>query len=94
MASVTKPSAGLLLYRSGEHGLEVFLVHPGGPFWFKKDIAACSIPKGEFEEGEDSLHVNALLICNLIETGNIPATIPRQHLFEALKRPKKPQRVG
>jgi predicted NUDIX family NTP pyrophosphohydrolase len=49
-----KISAGLLLYRRrGE--LEVFLVHPGGPFWSKKDAGAWSIPKGEIAEGEDPL---------------------------------------
>jgi predicted NUDIX family NTP pyrophosphohydrolase len=50
-----KQSAGLLLYRTGCGTLEVFLVHPGGPFWAKKDNGAWSIPKGEFEEGEDAL---------------------------------------
>jgi predicted NUDIX family NTP pyrophosphohydrolase len=50
-----KQSAGLLLYRRGPEGAEVFLVHPGGPFWAKKDEGAWSIPKGEFEAGEDPL---------------------------------------
>lgn len=50
-----KTSAGLLLYRHGGDGLEVFLVHPGGPFWAQKDDGAWSIPKGEFEPGEDGL---------------------------------------
>ena len=50
-----KASAGLLLYRR-RADLEVFLVHPGGPFWAKKDAGAWSLPKGEFEEGEDPLH--------------------------------------
>lgn len=49
-----KTSAGLLLYRHRTE-LEVFLVHPGGPFWAKKDLGAWSIPKGEFEEGEEPL---------------------------------------
>ena len=40
--------------RTGE-GLEVLLVHPGGPFWAKKDLGAWTIPKGELEEGEDAL---------------------------------------
>jgi predicted NUDIX family NTP pyrophosphohydrolase len=52
---MTKQSAGLLLYRSKKNHLEVFLVHPGGPFWAKKDLGAWSIPKGEFQEGEDPL---------------------------------------
>ena len=49
-----KTAAGLLLYRYRE-GLEVFLVHPGGPFWAAKDEGAWSIPKGEFEPGEEPL---------------------------------------
>lgn len=49
-----KTSAGLLLYRRGGQ-LEVFLVHPGGPFWAKKDTGAWSLPKGEVKEGEDPL---------------------------------------
>lgn len=50
-----KQSAGLLLYRRMGAGLEVFLVHPGGPFWAKKDLGAWSIPKGEYTEGEEAL---------------------------------------
>ncbi len=49
-----KQSAGVLLYRKGKDGLEVFLVHPGGPFFAKKDAGAWSIPKGEYEESEDA----------------------------------------
>jgi predicted NUDIX family NTP pyrophosphohydrolase len=49
-----KASAGLLLYRRRAE-LEVFLVHPGGPLWAKKDMGAWSLPKGEFEEGEEPL---------------------------------------
>ncbi|HEY7217370.1 MAG TPA: NUDIX domain-containing protein [Candidatus Binatia bacterium] len=49
-----KNSAGLLLYRR-RNGVEVFLVHPGGPFWAKKDAGAWSLPKGEIGEGEDPL---------------------------------------
>lgn len=52
---MAKHSAGLLLYRFGPAGTEVFLVHPGGPFWAKKDLGAWSIPKGEAEPGEDLL---------------------------------------
>ena len=50
-----KKSAGLLLFREGAGRLEVLLVHPGGPFWAKKDAGAWSIPKGEIGEGEDPL---------------------------------------
>lgn len=47
---MAKQSAGILLYRWREGQLEVFLVHPGGPFWRKKDAGAWTIPKGEFVE--------------------------------------------
>lgn len=50
-----KKSAGLLLFRDAAGRLEVLLVHPGGPFWAKKDAGAWSIPKGAIEEGEDPL---------------------------------------
>lgn len=49
-----KLSAGILLYRKAGNGYEVLLVHPGGPFWAKKDNGAWSIPKGEFAQGEDT----------------------------------------
>lgn len=48
-------SAGLLLFRTNQQQLEVLLVHPGGPFWAKKDAGAWSIPKGEFDDGADPL---------------------------------------
>src|SRR5688500_15898660 len=51
----SKPSAGLLLYRQGSGELEVFLAHPGGPFWKGKDAGAWTIPKGLAEPGEDLL---------------------------------------
>jgi predicted NUDIX family NTP pyrophosphohydrolase len=52
-----KKSAGFLPYRFREGNLEVFLVHPGGPYWAKKDLRAWSIPKGEYSPGEDPLAV-------------------------------------
>ena len=52
---MAKKSAGVLAYRrTKESGVEVFLVHPGGPYWAKKDIGSWTIPKGEFDE-EDPL---------------------------------------
>src|SRR5919198_3142708 len=54
---MAKRSAGLLLYRGAGTKLELLLVHPGGPFWAKKDDGAWSIPKGEYEPGEDSAAV-------------------------------------
>jgi predicted NUDIX family NTP pyrophosphohydrolase len=50
-----KRSAGLLMYRRSGGTLEVLLVHPGGPFWMKKDAGAWSIPKGEYGTGEEAL---------------------------------------
>ena len=50
-----KQSAGILLYRIRAEALEVFLVHPGGPYWRGKDAGAWSIPKGEIEGGADPL---------------------------------------
>jgi predicted NUDIX family NTP pyrophosphohydrolase len=52
---MAKRSAGLLLFRRANGALEIFLVHPGGPFWVKKDEGAWSLPKGEYSEGEDPL---------------------------------------
>lgn len=48
-----KLSAGLLLYRVCDGGVEVLIGHPGGPFWARKDDGAWSIPKGEYTDGED-----------------------------------------
>jgi predicted NUDIX family NTP pyrophosphohydrolase len=50
-----KQSAGILLYRTKNKRLEVFLIHPGGPFWTNKDDGAWSIPKGEYTGDEDPL---------------------------------------
>jgi predicted NUDIX family NTP pyrophosphohydrolase len=50
-----KRSAGILLFRRSGAALEFFLVHPGGPFWKKKDEGAWSIPKGEYNDDEDPL---------------------------------------
>ena len=52
---MAKLTAGLLMFRRSGADLQVFLVHPGGPFWKKKDHGAWSIPKGEYEKGEDPL---------------------------------------
>jgi predicted NUDIX family NTP pyrophosphohydrolase len=50
-----KRSAGILLYRIRSHHPEVFLVHPGGPFWKQKDLGAWTIPKGEYDGAESAL---------------------------------------
>jgi predicted NUDIX family NTP pyrophosphohydrolase len=46
-------SAGILMFRHTDDGILVLLVHPGGPFWRNRDLGAWSIPKGEFQPGED-----------------------------------------
>jgi predicted NUDIX family NTP pyrophosphohydrolase len=48
------PAAGILLFRHGPAGLEVFIAHMGGPFWARKDAHAWSIPKGEYAPPEDA----------------------------------------
>lgn len=55
MVKFSRPSAGLLLYRCTSGGLELFLAHPGGPFWHSRDAGAWTIPKGVAEAGEDNL---------------------------------------
>lgn len=50
-----KQSAGILLFRRKEEQIEFFLVHPGGPFFAKKDLGFWTVPKGELNEGEDAL---------------------------------------
>ena len=52
-----KRSAGILMFKGRGLELRLLLVHPGGPFWAKKDDGAWSIPKGEYDEGEDPLAV-------------------------------------
>src|SRR5687767_5569992 len=53
---MAKKSAGILLYKVEDDLLKIFLVHPGGPFWAKKDNGAWTIPKGEFDDNEDPLN--------------------------------------
>lgn len=55
LSMAAKQSAGILLYRKTGRKTEVFLVHPGGPFWKNKDAGAWTIPKGEFDDGEEAL---------------------------------------
>jgi len=50
-----RTSAGILLYRRSEKGIEIFLVHMGGPFWARKDAGAWTFPKGEYGDDEDPL---------------------------------------
>lgn len=67
---MTKQSAGILLYRDAGSSREVLLVHPGGPFWAKKDDGAWSIPKGLIEPGEDPLQAAKREFAE--ETGFVP----------------------
>lgn len=53
MAKSPRTSAGILMFRRSNSGLEVLLSHPGGPFWAKRDAHAWSIPKGEFQADEE-----------------------------------------
>src|SRR5690606_7150945 len=64
-------SAALLLYRRRPTGLEVLLVHPGGPFWARKDDGAWSIPKGLCDPGEDPAEAARREFAE--ETGHTPA---------------------
>ncbi len=64
---MSKQSAGILLYRLENNILQVLLVHPGGPFWAKKDIGTWSIPKGELEENENAFTAAKREACE--ETG-------------------------
>ncbi len=52
---MARRSAGLLMHRITDNKVEVLLVHPGGPFWEKKDMGAWTIPKGEYQEDQDAL---------------------------------------
>lgn len=85
-----KKSAGLLLYRFKNNLPEFFLVHPGGPFWEKKDIGAWSIPKGEIEENE--VHLDAALREMKEETG-ISINIPEEKFIRLSKVNQNPGKI-
>jgi len=68
---VPQRSAGILLYRRKRGAVEVLLVHPGGPFWQKKDDGAWTIPKGLYEPGEEALAAAQREFAE--ETGYAPA---------------------
>lgn len=73
-------SAGLLLHRHGSRGLEVLLVHPGGPLWASKDDGAWTVPKGEYAEGEDEAQTAEREFTE--ELGAAPPPGPRLDLGE------------
>lgn len=72
-----KRSAGILLFRSDPDGSpEFLLVHPGGPYWAKRDLGAWSIPKGQIEDGEDPR--DCALREMEEELGTLPALVPEE----------------
>ncbi len=75
-----KRSAAILLYRCGVSSLEVLAVHPGGPYWAKKDLGSWSLPKGEYEEGEAPLAAAVREFTE--ELGSPPPEGPRLDLGE------------
>jgi predicted NUDIX family NTP pyrophosphohydrolase len=75
----SKHSAGILLYRLTETGPELLLVHPGGPFWAKKDGGAWTIPKGEVEDDEETV---ACALRELREELGAAPEVERETLIE------------
>jgi predicted NUDIX family NTP pyrophosphohydrolase len=76
----TKRSSGILLYRDGDDGTEFLLIHPGGPYWSKRDEDAWSIPKGGIEAEEDSR--TAALRELAEELGGAAPALDRDELIE------------
>lgn len=74
-----KRSAGILLFRFAGEALQVLLVHPGGPFWTRKDLGAWSVPKGEYEETEEA---RACALRELEEELGSPPPISAQALID------------
>jgi predicted NUDIX family NTP pyrophosphohydrolase len=74
-----KRSAGILLYRVAGDGPELLLVHPGGPFWTKKDLGAWTIPKGEIDDGEEP---RACALRELDEELGSPPALDPEDLIE------------
>ena len=88
---MAKLSAGILMYRRSEGGFEFLLVHPGGPFWARKDLGAWSIPKGEYEDGEDPLAAAKREFAE--ELGAAPPGRPFLHLG-AIRQPSRKVIIG
>jgi len=84
---MAKRSAGILMYRRPGDALELLLVHPGGPFWAKKDDGAWSLPKGEYEDGEDPLAVAKREFTE--ELGSPPPDGPHLDLGELVQPSRK-----
>ena len=81
-------SAGLLLFRRSGKGLEVFLAHPGGPFWSGRDLGVWTVPKGLVEEGEDrpevDLETHITDVVNLIEFKDLHDVVLLGHSYAGL----------
>jgi predicted NUDIX family NTP pyrophosphohydrolase len=77
-----KQSAGLLMFRRGENGLEVLLAHPGGPFWEGREDGAWTIPKGGIHDGEPPLDSAVREFKE--ETGFVPSEpyLPLGHIIQ------------
>jgi len=86
ICSVPQVSAGLLMYRYAGSVLEVFLVHPGGPFWVGKDEGSWSIPKGLIDPGEDNLEAAKR---EFEEETSIPSSAPYISLGEIRQKSGK-----
>ena len=86
MAKTPKRSAGLLMYRRSSTSVEVFLVHPGGPYWSKKNEGAWTIPKGEYEPTEEPL---SAAIREFLEETGFPAAGPFLPLGEIRQKSGK-----
>jgi predicted NUDIX family NTP pyrophosphohydrolase len=85
----TKRSAGILLFRkTGAEPLEFLLVHPGGPYWAKRDLGSWSIPKGQIEDGEDPRD------CALREMGEELGAAPALEPGDLLELGSVRQRAG
>lgn len=84
--AAAKVSAGLLLYRLGQRGLEVLLAHPGGPFFSKKDLGSWTIPKGEPAPGEE---LRAAAIREFGEEVGLPIAEPLMPLGEIRQKSGK-----
>lgn len=90
---MAKQSAGILLYRRTPNGVEVLIVHPGGPFWAKRDAGAWSVPKGEMEPGEDALEAAQREFKEEMAAPAAPADAPFQDLGDAKQPSGKVVRV-
>jgi predicted NUDIX family NTP pyrophosphohydrolase len=84
----TLRSAGILLFRRHGDGVEFLLVHPGGPFWARKDAGAWSIPKGQIEEGEEPR------ACAIRELGEELGAAPQLDPGELIELGSIKQRAG